>query len=65
MTYEVCDSTTNKSIGLIIISPNLLPAIEAFCDLSKSIYLVPSNKINTATHISTLDAFLNWLKSVN
>jgi hypothetical protein len=65
MVYEVCDSITSKSLGLISISEDLKPVIDAFCSLSGSIYLVPSDKIDSAVHIRTLDAFLNWLKSVN
>ena len=65
MAYEVCDSVTSKSLGLISISEDLKPVVDAFCSLSGSIYLGPSDKIDSAVHIPTLDAFLNWLKSVN
>jgi hypothetical protein len=65
MSYEVCDSTTSKSLGLVIISEDLKPVVNAFCSLIGSIYLVPSEKIDSAVHIQTFDAFLNWLKSIN
>jgi hypothetical protein len=52
-------------LGLVIISEDLKPVVNAFCSLIGSIYLVPSEKIDSAVHIQTFDAFLNWLKSIN
>ena len=64
-SYEVCDLITNKSLGVITFADDLLSVIEAFCTLSSSIYLVKSNKTDSALEIESLDAFLHWLKSVN
>jgi hypothetical protein len=62
MTYEVCDVTTNKSLGLISFELDLLPALEAFASLSGSIYLVEQTDSKDAVHLPSLDAFMLWLR---
>jgi hypothetical protein len=62
MTREVCDVVTNKSLGLISFDAELLPALEAFASLSASIYFVEQPDSKDAVPLSSLDAFLIWLR---
>jgi len=63
MTYEVCDVTTNKSLGLISFELDLLPALEAFASLTASIYLVEHSGNKSSVYLPSLDAFLIWLRN--
>lgn len=65
LVFEVCDFITNKSIGVISFDAELLPAIEAFIEISKSIYIIPKSINSENVRISNLDAFLHWLKDNN
>ena len=65
LVFEVCDFLTNKSIGVISFDAELLPAIEAFIEISKSIYIIPKPINVENVKIINLDAFLHWLRDKN